>query len=321
MGDILILGTVGRELVHSFGTTSGVVFGGTAYYAIEAVLRAGATQPLLVSALGNDISVRELVRQFSAPINSSGLQENPRLPSFYWEARYDTSFEESTTLALENRVINEFVPDWAALAYRFPSIRFCYLAAYDPQVQLACARHFAKSLVVSETLQYWIGRDRDGVLEVARHSNGFVVTDREFSLLWNISVPLFAPHALVWDVVKAFGLDFLIITFGDRGSQVFDAEGTFVAPALSCETIDSTGAGNAFSGGIVGHLAYSGGYDRARLQDAVALGTGLASLQVRDFSNRALRTASSSEIQALHLRARDSIRWCETKVGKDDPEI
>lgn len=314
MEDILVLGTIGRERIHSFGATSSLVFGGTAYYATEAILQAGGRRPLLVSALGNDISLVEITSQFSGPINTSSLQENPLLPSFYWEARYDTSFDESTTITLENRVIDEFMPDWGTLAKNFPSIRFCYLAAYDPQVQLKCSQHFAYSFVVTETLQYWIERDRQGVLDVARNSNGFVVTEREFRALWNFSIPLFTPHVRVAEIIKEFGLDFLIITFADRGSQVFDAKGTFVVPAVSCETIDSTGAGNAFSGGIVGYLASCGEYDRARLQDAVSLGTGLASLQVRDFSNRALRTACSSETEALRQKARDSIHWYDPEV-------
>ncbi len=314
MEDILILGSVGHEKVHSFGTTSEVVFGGTAYYATEAVLRAGGMRPLLVSALGNDISLTELANQFSGPINTGGIQENRFLPSFYWEARYDTSFEENTTITLENRVINEFVPDWAALAKRFSSIRFCYLAAFDPQIQLACSRHFAKSFVVSETLQYWIERDRQGVLDLAKNSNGFVVTEREFRALWDFSVPLFTPHQRVAEIIEDFGLEFLIVTFADRGSQVFDTEGSFVVPALISETLDATGAGNAFSGGIVGHLARCGEYNREQLQYAVALGTGLASLQVRDFSNRVLRTASSTETEALQQKARDSIHWYSSEV-------
>jgi cytidine kinase len=309
MEDILILGTVGRERIHSFGTTSPVVFGGTAFYAAEAILRAGAIRPLLVSVLGNDLSSAELIDQFSGPINTYSLQRNANLPSFFWEARYDHSFEQSTTIALENRLIDEFSPDWPDLGNQFPDIQFCYLAAFDPRVQLACSRHFAECVVVSETLHYWIKRDRQGVLDLAAQSNGFVVTEREFRALWNFDAPPYTPHERVAGLVEQCGLDFLVVTFADRGSQVFDTEGTFMVPALSCETIDSTGAGNAFSGGIVGHLAQCGKYDREQLLDAVSLGTGLASLQVRDFSNRALRRASSSEIEDLRREVRNGIHW------------
>lgn len=314
MEDILVLGTIGRERIHSFGTTSPVVFGGTAFYATEAILRAGATRPLLVSALGNDLSPAELSNQFSGPVNTYGLQRNANLPSFYWEARYDHSFEESTTIALENRLIDGFAPDWALLRNRFPGIRFCYLAAFDPKIQLDCSRHFAECFVVSETLEYWIGRDRQGVLDLAGKSNGFVVTEREFRALWHFDAPPNTPHERVAGIVKRCGLDFLIVTSAHRGSQVFDAEGTFMVPALSCETVDATGAGNAFSGGIVAHFAQCGRYDRERLLDAVALGTVLASLQVREFSNHALRTASSSEIEALRHEVRNSVRWFGPEV-------
>ena len=314
MENVLILGTIGRERIHSFGTTSEVVFGGTAFYGTEAILRAGARRPLLLSVLGNDLSAADLIDHFSGPINTFGLQLNAKLPSFFWEARYDHSFEESTTIALENRLIDEFAPDWAALGNQFLSIEFCYLAAFDPEVQLACARHFAKSFVVSETLQYWIERDRKGVLAIAGQSNGFVVTEREFHALWGFAAPPYTPYERVAGIVEQCGLDFLIITFADRGSQVFDAQGTFFVPALVCEPIDSTGAGNAFSGGIVGHLALQGEYDRARLHEAVALGTGLASLQVRDFGNHALRAANSSEIETLWQEARSGTHWFDSKV-------
>jgi len=314
MQDILVLGTIGKERVHTLDATSPIVFGGTAFYATEAILRTGATVPLLVSVLGNDLSPDEINDQFSGPINIEALQHNATLPSFYWEARYDQSFEESTTLTLENRIIHEFAPDWFALRTQFPGIRFCYLAAFDPKVQLACSQHFAECFVVSETLQYWIERDRQGVLDLVGNSNGFVVTEREFRALWHLDAQPYIPYNRVAGIVEQSGLDFLIVTFADRGSQVFDTQGTFMVPALGCQTIDSTGAGNAFSGGIVGHLSQCGKYDRELLLDAVALGTGLANLQVRGFGNQMVRTASSSEIRILQEEVRNKIRWFDPEV-------
>ncbi|MGW1728146.1 PfkB family carbohydrate kinase [Streptomyces sp. NPDC002306] len=314
MEDILVLGTVGRERVHSFGRISPVLFGGTAYHATEAILKAGAARPLLVSVLGNDLTPTELTGQFSGLVNTYGLTSHADLPSFYWEARYDHSFEDSTTITLENRLLDEFAPDWTALKDLFPDIRLCYLAAFDPKTQLGCARHFAACFVISETLEYWIGRDRQGVLDLAANSNGFVVTEREFRSLWHFDATPGMPHGRVAGILEQCDLEFLIVTFADRGSQVFDTGGTFVVPALKCATVDSTGAGNAFCGGIVAHLAQCDTYDRATLPDAVTLGTVLAGLQVRDFSNRALRTASSSQIEALRMEVRKSVRWLDAEV-------
>ena len=302
-----MLGTVGRERVHCRGVTSPVLFGGTAFHAAEAILKGGSSQPVLVSALGNDLALSELVGQFSGPVNTCGLQHNQTLPSFYWEARYEDSLEVSTTESLENRLIAEFSPDWLSLSSRSPSLRFCYLAAFDPSVQLSCSQHFDRSFIVSETLEYWVNRNRRGVFELADASNGFVVTEREFKALWHLEAMPNMTHERVMGIVEQHRLDFLIVTFADRGSQVFDAEGTFVVPALRCDTVDPTGAGNAFTGGIAACLAQHGEFDRKHLLDAVVLGTALASLQVRDFSNRALRAASTEKIADLRQEVYRSV--------------
>jgi ribokinase len=313
METILILGTVGRERIHSFGSTSAIVFGGTGFYAAEAVLKTSTTGPLLVSVLGNDLTPDSLIRQFSREISTRGLQWDDGLPSFFWEAEYVHSFEESNTLALENRLIDRFRPEWGRFRKDFPHIRFCYLAAFEPDVQVDCCEHFADAFTVSETLEYWINRDKKKVLDAARHSDGFVVTEREFRALWQFEVRPNTPYRFVAFLLEELGLDFLIVTFANRGSQVFDATGTFFVPALKVETVDSTGAGNAFSGGIVSHLSRSGILDRAYLLDAVALGTALAGFQVQDFSNHALRSASAADISELQRQVRNSINWFDSK--------
>jgi sugar/nucleoside kinase (ribokinase family) len=314
MEKILVLGTVGREKIHSMGAVSPVVFGGTAFYATEAILMAGGADPLLVSVLGRDLTPLELIGQFSRQISTAGLQQYTDLPSFYWEARYEHSFEESATLVLENRLIDKFRPDWAALRRRFAQIDFCYLAAFDPGVQSGCCDHFADAFIVSETLEYWIDRDREGVLGVTGRSNGLVVTEREFRRLWRFDAPPRTRHRKIVHVIEELDLDFLVVTFADRGSQVSDRRGTFFVPAVNCATVDSTGAGNVFSGGMVAHLAQGGTYDRRRLPDAVAFGTVLAGMQVQDFGNRALRTASAADISMLWQEVKDSISWFDGDV-------
>jgi sugar/nucleoside kinase (ribokinase family) len=311
MDDILILGTVGRERVHSFGRTSEIVFGGTGFYAAEAMLKIPAANPLLVSVLGNDLPADVLIEQFSRAVDTRGLQWNDELPSFFWEAEYAHSFEESNTLVLENRLIHQFRPDWAGLRKGFPDLRFCYLAAFAPDVQVACCEHFADAFTLSETLEYWINRDRERVLDAARHSNGFVVTEREFRALWNLEIHPYSPYRLVAQLRAELGLDFLIVTFADRGSQVFDEAGTFFVPALPVLTVDSTGAGNAFSGGLVAQLARSGRRSRLDLLDAVAFGTALAGFQVQEFSNHALRHASAATIAERYRQVSNSISWFE----------
>lgn len=307
--EILILGTVGRERVTCLGNVSPIVFGGTGFYATEAVLRPYPIAPLLVSPLGTDLSPAELAGQFSREIRVQGLRQNGSLPSFYWEASYDRDFDQSITHKLENRLLDEFHPDFAALHDEFPQIRSCYLAAFDPRVQLACSEEFSDTLIVSETLQYWIHRDRSGVLDVAKQSSGFIVTEHEFQSIWGFEISPYTPLRSVAHILEAVDLECLIITFADRGSQVVGKEGTFFVPALRCQAVDATGAGNAYAGGFISQLAQTPVHQMSQLVDAAALGTALASLQVQDFSNRALRDASVAHILALQQEVRTSITW------------
>lgn len=152
MSRILVLGTVGRETIHAFGAVSPLVHGGTAFYAVEAILKAGSAEPLLVSALGDDLSPDEVIGQFSREVSGAGLHRIHGLPSFYWEAAYQSSFEENVTLKLENRLLDQFRPDWFRLRAEFPDIDSCYLAAFDPTVQLSCCDHFPGAFIVAETL-------------------------------------------------------------------------------------------------------------------------------------------------------------------------
>ncbi|MBF6150340.1 PfkB family carbohydrate kinase [Nocardia nova] len=306
MPHILILGTFGREKIHTPTCTSPVVFGGTAYHATRAILKATAAPPLPASILGHDMTVADLGAQFDDEIDLSGVQHTTDLPSFYWEASYDDSLDESHTLTLENRLLASFTPDWTILRRQSSDIRYCYLAAFDPQIQLDCCRHFSDAFIVAETLGYWIDRDREGVLELAHHCNGLVLTQRECSALWHLDVTTHAPHPALMSIVEECDLDFLAVTFAAQGSRIFDTTSSFHIPALHCTTVDPTGAGNAYSGGILAHLANTTTrYDRDHLPAAAALGTALASLQVQDFSDHALRRASAAELQTrAHTLAR-----------------
>ena len=180
-------------------------------------------------------------------------------------------------------------------------------------MQVDCCEHFADAFTVSETLEYWINRDKEKVLDAARHSNGFVVTEREFRALWQFEVRPHTPYRLVAHLLEELGLDILIVTFADRGSQVFDATGTFFVPALEVKTVDSTGAGNAFSGGIVSTdpeavFAIGGAcWMRSRLAPR------LRGFQVQDFSNHALRRASAADISELQRQVTNSISWFDAK--------
>ena len=85
---------------------------------------------------------------------------------------------------------------------------------------------------------------------------------------------------------------------------MFTQDSLFFAPAFPLEEVfDPTGAGDAFAGGMLGHLAQMGTLDDRTLCRAVLHGTVCASFAVEDFSvdgiERADRNAIDRRVREL----------------------
>lgn len=71
----------------------------------------------------------------------------------------------------------------------------------------------------------------------------------------------------------------VIITLGDKGSYALDEEGEFICPSVQLgRVVDTTGAGDAFNGGLVAGLSF--GYD---LRKAIRYATIVSGLAVTKF--------------------------------------
>jgi len=70
-------------------------------------------------------------------------------------------------------------------------------------------------------------------------------------------------------------------------------------PAIVVDAVDPTGAGDAFAGGLLGHLARAGKLDDGTLCRAVLHGTVCASFAVEQFSVDGIERA---DIRAVERR-------------------
>lgn len=77
-------------------------------------------------------------------------------------------------------------------------------------------------------------------------------------------------------VLRQRGVEKVIITLGERGSYALDDEGEFVSPSLHLgQVVDTTGAGDAYNGGLV--AAFSFGFD---FHEAIRYATVVSGLSV-----------------------------------------
>jgi sugar/nucleoside kinase (ribokinase family) len=97
--------------------------------------------------------------------------------------------------------------------------------------------------------------------------------------------------------IQDMGPKFLIIKKGEHGALLFHESQVFFAPALPLEDVfDPTGAGDAFAGGFIGHLARTKNISFENMKTAIIAGSALASFCVEKFGPQRLKEITKADI-------------------------
>ncbi|HEY6866419.1 MAG TPA: PfkB family carbohydrate kinase, partial [Candidatus Eisenbacteria bacterium] len=166
-------------------------------------------------------------------------------------------------------------------------------ANIDPDLQLEVLGQMRRpQLVLSDTMNYWIARKPERVLEVLRRVDMALLNEEEARALAGETLLVRAADRLLDQGARA-----VIIKKGEHGALYRDREARVLTPAFPVEALrDPTGAGDSFAGGFLGWLARSGGTGGDALCQALACGTTMASLAIEDFSPRRLVETGPDEI-------------------------
>jgi sugar/nucleoside kinase (ribokinase family) len=160
-------------------------------------------------------------------------------------------------------------------------------------------------LVACDTMNYWIQSKRDVLLQLLRHIDYLIINDteaRELSGDWNIY------RAARW--VLTHGPRGVVIKQGEYGAILMDAEMLFKVPAYPLEEVfDPTGAGDAFAGGFMGHVARTGDLSPANLRLAMVYGAAMGSFAVEEFGIRRFDAVDRSEVEARVRGFRDLVHF------------
>jgi sugar/nucleoside kinase (ribokinase family) len=141
-------------------------------------------------------------------------------------------------------------------------------------------------------MNFWIENTPDSLRTTLRAVDCFVINDSEARELAD------EPNLVVAaNEILDMGPDTLIIKKGEHGALLFTDEQVFSAPAYPLEDIqDPTGAGDAFAGGLAGHLVRAGSHDQTALRRAVVYGSVMASFVVERFGPARLLEIGPVEI-------------------------
>ncbi|HYM80085.1 MAG TPA: PfkB family carbohydrate kinase [Candidatus Limnocylindria bacterium] len=297
--DILVVGSVALDSIRTpFGEIEDALGGSASYFACAASHFAPVR---VVAVVGEDFPARHRELFASRRIDLSGL-ESAAGRTFRWRGEYTTELGHAHTLETQLNVFSTFHP---RLDDGHRRCRYVFLANIDPDLQLeVLAQMRTPRLTLSDTMNYWIARKPDRVLEVLRRVDVALLNEEEARALSGETNLVRAAGRLIDQGARA-----VIVKKGEHGALYRSADELFVTPAYPLAGVwDPTGAGDSFAGGFLGWLARAGEHEGPPLRLALACGAALASIAIEAFSPQRLVETDTAEIQsrveALHRMVR-----------------
>lgn len=285
---ILVVGSVALDSIRTpYGEVSEALGGSASYFSCSASHFAPVS---VVAVVGTDFPEEHRGTFRSRGIDLDGL-EAAEGRTFRWRGEYMAELGHAYTLETQLNVFADFHPKLTDAHRRTP---YVFLANIDPDLQLEVLAQMRKPrLVLSDTMNYWIARKPDRVLEVLRRVDVALLNEEEARALAGETHLSRAAERLLEQGAHA-----VIIKKGEHGALYHSREERFLTPAYPVVALhDPTGAGDSFAGGFVGLLARLDRADGVALRQAMACGTAMASLAIEAFSPRRLVETLPEEIE------------------------
>lgn len=297
---LLVVGSIALDSVETpFGRADDALGGSAVFFGAAGAL----LHPVqMVGVVGRDYPMAKLQRLAERGIDLRGVTVCDG-ESFRWAGRY--GFDLSTRDTLETRlgVFANFRP---AIPEEFRDARYVFLGNIDPELQLEVLEQVHRpALVAFDTMNYWIQGKRTVLLRLLERIDVLMVNDselRELSGDWHIH------RAARW--VLARGPKYVVVKKGEHGAVLVASSGVFYVPAFPLDDIfDPTGAGDAFAGGFMGHIARTGGLSPANLRLAMVYGSAMGSFAVERFSIQRFDEITPADVAERVRAYRDLVHF------------
>jgi sugar/nucleoside kinase (ribokinase family) len=285
--DILVVGSVAFDSIRTpYGEVEEALGGSASYFSVSASHFAPVQ---LVAVVGEDFPESHRSMFQRRGVNLDGLESAPGR-TFRWRGEYGAELGHAHTLETQLNVFATFHP---RLEESHRNCPYVFLANIDPDLQLEVLSQMKRPrLTLSDTMNYWIARKPERVLEVLRRVDVALLNEEEARALAGETQLVRAADRLIEQGAKA-----VIVKKGEHGALWRSPEERFITPAYPVEALtDPTGAGDSFAGGFLGWLARCGRTEGDALRQALACGTAMASIAIEGFSPRRLDETTREEI-------------------------
>ncbi len=293
---VLVVGSVALDSVETpFGSVTDALGGSATFFSAAASLFAPVH---LVGVVGDDFPIDKLEFLTRRGVDCSGLMRRPG-ESFRWSGVYSFDLNSRETRETRLGVFADFKPE---IPEACRDAAWIFLGNIDPGLQLEVLDQMrSPRLVACDTMNYWIDRRREALLELLKRVDLLMVNDseaRELSGDYNLL------RAARW--IQERGPSMIVVKKGEHGAILFTRDMVFFAPGYPLEEVfDPTGAGDAFAGGFIGALARLGNVGAHQLRLAMIYGSAMGSFAVERFGLGRLVDLTTDEIEDRVARFRE----------------
>ncbi len=303
---LLVVGSIALDSVQTpFGSNADALGGSAVFFSCAASL----LHPVqVVGVVGDDYPFDALERLAKRGVDLRGVERQVG-ESFRWKGKYSYDLQSRETLDTRLGVFADFQP---RIPDEFCGATYVFLGNIDPKLQLGVLDQIRQpTLVACDTMNYWIQSKRDVLLELLGRIDVLMVNDgeaRELSGDWNVY------RAGRWILER--GPRLVVVKQGVYGAVLLDSDRVFYVPAFPLEEVfDPTGAGDAFAGGFLGHLARTDDVSPGNLRRAMVYGAAMGSFAVERFSTERFDEIGAAEVSARVHAFAELVRF------EIDPEV
>jgi sugar/nucleoside kinase (ribokinase family) len=301
MSRILVVGSVALDSIATpFGSVEEALGGSASYFAISA---SHFARVAVVAVVGEDFPAAHVDLFRRRGVDVTGLATVPAGRTFRWRGEYGAELGHAHTLETQLNVFSAFHPRLEAVHRDLP---FVFLANIDPDLQLEVLKQMNRPrLVLSDTMNYWIARKPDRVLDVLREVDIALLNEEEARALAGETLLVRAADRLLEQGARA-----VLIKKGEHGALFRSHEERFFIPAYPLATLsDPTGAGDSFAGGFLGWIARAGNLEADTVRQALSCGAVMASIAIEGFSPQRLAEAHPDEVRERLRQLHGMVRY------------
>ena len=278
----LVFGSISIDkIINRYGTYDNVL-GGSASYAL---LATKSKECQLVGMVGSDFPKNHfnLLGNHSINLDDLKIEEGK---TFCWGGEYTHDFSSRETLYVDPGVSEKYQP---ILSESSKQCEYLLLGNTHPKLQLAVLEQIESNpFIILDTFKLYMDIANSDLKKIISKSNLLCINYNEAVHLSGLK-----NHNLneIADYLLSLGSDSLIIKQGEDGATFFDKNTTFSIKAYPVSKVmDTTGAGDAFAGGIL-----SSKIAGKNMEESMVAGATMASFCIENIAHEGIVKVSDPE--------------------------